>query len=174
MKTMTKTHPAFELRIALGVAARAACLDGATDEQINTIVALARGSNDYNIIAGGRLTRGEAARIIDHMFDEGIDPEFRKFEEELAAEREQAARIAASAAAKKIAKQQDKDAKAAREETHAAKDRATEGQRVYHAKFGEGTVVSEDEKSMTVIFDSQKKSLRVGREFLTSAESRDA
>ncbi|MCW5711287.1 hypothetical protein [Shinella sp.] len=159
------THPAIELRDMLRVASKAAYLDGATDEQINTIVALARGSSDYNVGNIGRLTEAEAARIIDQMFAAGADPDFRKSHDELDAEREHAERAAKAAAARKVVKKQDKEAKAAREEAQAAKDRTTEGRRVAHVKFGEGTVIAEDEKSLTVMFDGQKKALRMGRGF---------
>lgn len=162
---MTNSHPAVELRNSLQVAAKAAYLDGATDDQIKTIVALARGSNNYNFGNTGRLTRAEAGRIIDQMFADGAEPEFRKSTEERDAEAALAAKVVKDAAARKVARKQDKEAKAAREEAQAVKDRAVEGRRVIHVKFGEGTVISEDEKSLTVMFDSEKKALRMAREF---------
>lgn len=158
---MTMSSPAFELRCALKTAAAAAYLDGASDDQINSIVALARGSSGYNVGACGRLTRGEADRIIAIMIENGAEPEFRKTADEISAEAEQAAEIAARIAAKKASKAQKRAAKAAREEAN----RKIDGRRVTHSKFGEGTVIAEDEKSLTVMFDSQKKALRMAREF---------
>lgn len=61
------SDPVADLRASLNSASRAAYLDGATDKQINLIVKLAVEHDDYNILSGGRLTKGEASRIIDHM-----------------------------------------------------------------------------------------------------------
>lgn len=58
---------ADELRNSLTVAARAAYLDGATASQINYIVSLAVKNNDFNILAGGRLTKHSASLIIENM-----------------------------------------------------------------------------------------------------------
>lgn len=60
-------NPAEDLRSQLNVASRAAYLEGATAAQVNFIVALAVKNNDFNILSGGRLTKGEASRIIDNM-----------------------------------------------------------------------------------------------------------
>lgn len=61
------SDPVTDLRASLNSAARAAYLDGATDKQINLIVRLAVQKNDFNVFSGGRLTKSEASRIIDHM-----------------------------------------------------------------------------------------------------------
>lgn len=37
----------------------------------------------------------------------------------------------------------------------------SDGRRVRHVKFGEGTVLSEDEKAVSVLFDKQKKPVRM-------------
>ena len=60
-------NPADDLRTALKVASRAAMEYGATQAQINFIVSLAIKNNDFNVLSGGRLTKGEASRIIDEM-----------------------------------------------------------------------------------------------------------
>lgn len=62
-----EVDPADELRSQLRVAAQAAQQFGATASQIDYIVALAVRANDFNVLAGGRLTKGEASRIIDVM-----------------------------------------------------------------------------------------------------------
>lgn len=59
--------PVEELRTSLKIASRAAMQYGATDAQINFIVSLAVKNNDFNILAGGKLTKREASRIIDEM-----------------------------------------------------------------------------------------------------------
>ena len=61
-------NPADDLRAALKVASRAAMEYGATQAQINFIVSLAIKNNDFNVLgSAGRLTKGEASRIIDEM-----------------------------------------------------------------------------------------------------------
>lgn len=56
-----------ELREELNVAASTAMGYGATTAQIDQIVYLAEKSGDYNILAGGRLTKREASNIIETM-----------------------------------------------------------------------------------------------------------
>lgn len=60
-------NPAAELRAQLHVAARQAQQFGATEKQINFIVALAIRKGDFNVLSGGLLTKAEASRIIDDM-----------------------------------------------------------------------------------------------------------
>lgn len=43
-----------------------------------------------------------------------------------------------------------------------------DARRVSHVKFGAGTVVSEDEKAVTVLFDGAKKPVRMVASFLTA------
>jgi hypothetical protein len=58
---------ANNLRSSLNCAARTAYTNGATEKQVNFIVALAVKLNDFNILSGGRLTKFEASQIIDTM-----------------------------------------------------------------------------------------------------------
>lgn len=61
-------NPVNDLRTALKIASRAAMQYGATEAQINFIVSLATGKNDFNVIGNaGKLTRQEASRIIEEM-----------------------------------------------------------------------------------------------------------
>lgn len=61
------TNPADDLRSQLRVAAQAAQQFGASNAQIDFIVALAIKNNDFNVLSGGRLSNAEASRIIDQM-----------------------------------------------------------------------------------------------------------
>lgn len=62
------TEAAETLRTELRVAARSAMQFGASEAQINFIVALAVKNNDFNVLGGsGRLTKREASNIIDVM-----------------------------------------------------------------------------------------------------------
>jgi len=159
---------AFDLRSSLSVAASAAQEFGATDRQIDMIVALARGANDFRIPSGGRLTKAEASHIIDAMVAAGAIADYNKSDEELDAEDAFRGKVEAAAADRKAAKKHEAVTKAFREtqKLDAAKAKAT-GTRVRHAKFGEGDVIAEDDVSMTVLFGGQKKPLKMMRSFLT-------
>lgn len=159
---------AFELRTSLKVAASTAQEFGATGRQIDMIVALARGANDFNILSGGRLTKGDASRIIDDMIAHGAEPDWTKSEEELDAEDNAAASVERTIAYKTATKAQKK-ANKARIEQEAMKA-AQGGRRVRHPKFGEGSVVSEAKFPMpngdfivTIAFDGQKKPTKVAK-----------
>jgi len=158
---------AFELRTSLKVAAGAAYLDGATDRQIDMIVALARGSNNFNVLSGGRLTKGEASRIIDDMIAQGAVADWNKSDEELDAEDEAFRQIEDRRAYLKATKAQKKMEKAARDAQRLEEARASaDGRKVRHPKFGEGEVIAENETTVTAIFAGQKKPLKLVKSFV--------
>ena len=158
-------HPATDLFAQLKVAAQAAYLDGATESQINTIVALARGSNSYNVLSGGRLTVAEAKKIIDSMIEDGAVADYEPTPDEVddlfALQEERRRAKAAKVAQKRLKKEQ--------EAQRADAARRIEGARVTHPKFGDGTVIDECEKVFTVMFDGQKKPLRMARAAVSEA-----
>lgn len=66
-KTLSTAEKIANLRADLVTASVAAGQFGASDTQINYIASLAEKSGDFNILAGGRLTKAEASTIIDSM-----------------------------------------------------------------------------------------------------------
>lgn len=70
-KALSADEKIANLRAELVSASVAAGQYGATEAQINYIVALSEKSGDFNILSGGRLTKQEASRIIDQMKREG-------------------------------------------------------------------------------------------------------
>lgn len=163
---------AYELRTDLNVAARAAYTNGATTAQIDMIVALARGADDFNVLSGSHLTKREASRIIDQMVSEGVEADWTASTDELEAQITDHRAASAQAAARKAKKAQQKAEKAERQAADlaaAVEAAGDEARRVSHVKFGLGTVLSEDDKAVTVLFDSQKKPLRMAPDFLTNA-----
>lgn len=154
-------HPANTLRSELNVASRAVQQFGATPAQIDMIVALAQGANDYNVLSGGALTKAEASRIIEQFKAEGATPDWTDHREVPAAR---------DFAAAKMARAQEKARKAHRVATVRAEALDSAGEtarRVSHPKLGAGTVVAEDGTAVTVVFDGQKKPVRVAASFLT-------
>lgn len=169
------THPATELRTTLRLAAGTARLANAsdagrapaTDRQIDMIVALARGSNNYDVGVDARLTSRDASRIITSMMDAGAEPDHNVTEEELDDQDAAEAEAKAAAVSRKAAKKQREADKARRDAValEAARAAAT-GQRVRHAKFGEGDVIAFDAATVTAIFAGQRKPLKLGRSFV--------
>lgn len=155
------THPTHELRASLEIASRAVQQYGATAEQIDMIVALAQGSNDYNVLGdSSRLTKGEASRIIEVMVDGGATPDWTAHE-----------KPAFEPIARKSGGQKRAE-KAARDESRTAtaiEAAGPDARRVRHVKFGAGTVLSEDNKAVTVLFDGQKKPMRMVPAMLANA-----
>lgn len=163
---------AFELRTQLSTAAKAAYADGATDKQVNMIVALTRSTGNFNTISDGRLTKREASRIIDFLMSEGATPVWAESADEIAAREAANQKAGDDAAYRARRKARAKAAKKA--EREASKPIAetatfTESDRVEHRAFGTGTVAAINGTKLTVKFDSGKTKI-MASSFLKSAE----
>jgi hypothetical protein len=162
-----KMTNAFEYRAALKVAASAAMQWGASDRQIDMLVAISRATNDYSDISGGRLTRMEATRIINDALQAGVVPDYNETDEELDAADAQAAQVEARIAEKKIAKAQKEAAKEFRDAQKLDAARSTaDGRKIRHIKYGLGDVIAEDDISVTAIFAGQKKPTKLAKSFV--------
>lgn len=162
------TSPLTELHQSLNVAALSAQKSGASKRQIETLVALARASRNYDFGAGGRLTKSDASRLIDSLIGEGWKPDYTMTDEEIDDLVEQHQRAKKASAARRQQNKNKKAAKARRDLAAVKSGVDSAGRRVSHVKFGEGTVVREDERAALVAFDSAPKLMRMAVAHLES------
>ena len=146
-------HPATNLYAELRTAARAAYLHGASEKQIELIVALARGSGDYNVPSVGHLTKAAASRIIDVMMNDGAEPVFEKTDEELDDRLAIDRQVARDEERRRISKRQKKQEKAERDARQAKYAEDLVGRRVFSKYLGSGLVLSANRRMVSVRLD---------------------